>query len=562
MKQNKIKQALEYLPKHLGESFCQLFLLLTVAGAIIPNWDYMPQVGLDPSWIFALSQSISQGLIFGKDVIFTFGPYAPLYTNLYHPEMNLSLFFASAGYLAIAYWICLAVIINKENWRWYFGVSAFVCFYITLAKDVMLFSYPLIACLACHRLPQIFSGENAGKLSSIIILIIFSGFGFITLIKGSILPLYFILVIFMSIFFLYKKMAYWGVLSIISFFTSIVIFWAAAGQPLSFLMDYFSSMFLIISGYSEAMSTHGPTKHIVFYIAAYVMLMFSFCRNANISNSDKLFIALICLLIGFSAFKAGFVRHDAHATTAACILIFISAGLAAVFRPKKFFIAILLCGATWLCIDANYWNTSSMSVYSKVSHIYINQPKSFLKWSFRYPAQKKFFNAYFYATLKSIQNEVDLPLFSGTSDIYSYNQTDLLASGNLYNPRPIFQGYSAYTPKLCLANRAHLLSPSAPDNVFFRVETIDQRLPSLDDGASWPVLLSRYRFERLLPQNIALLRKMDKTDLTPPPCKICATNMERLLFGRKRNRSPVRRSHFCEHQHKTHPFGKGFLYVF
>jgi hypothetical protein len=43
------------------------------------------------------------------------------------------------------------------------------------------------------------------------------------------------------------------------------------------------------------------------------------------------------------------------------------------------------------------------------------------------------------------------------------------------------------------SNRAHLMGAAAPDNVLFRIETIDARLPPLDDGGSWPALLARYR---------------------------------------------------------------------
>jgi hypothetical protein len=41
-------------------------------------------------------------------------------------------------------------------------------------------------------------------------------------------------------------------------------------------------------------------------------------------------------------------------------------------------------------------------------------------------------------------------------------------------------------------NARHLRGPHAPDTIFFSVQAIDGRYPSLDDGLSWPELLSRY----------------------------------------------------------------------
>jgi len=537
MTKNKINHILEYLPKLIGEAFCQLLLLLTAAGTIIPNFDKMPKVGLDPSWNFTLNQAIAQGFIFGRDLIFTFGPYAPLYTNLYHPEIDLSLYFACAAYLAVSYWVCLAIMIHKGNWRWYVGVSAFVCFFMIFAKDELLFSYPLIACLACHRLPFVFSGKT--KFSFLIIFIIFSGFGLVTLVKGSILPLYFLLALLICIFFLYYKMTGLAILSLVSFFSSMAAFWVAAGQRLSSLAYFISSMSSIISGYSEAMSSYGPFLHVIWYIATYAILLCLFCRNTDIHISDKLFITLICLLIGFFAFKAAFVRHDGHALTAGNTLCFVAAGLAAVFRPRNFFIVFLLCASLWLGIDGEYRNTSSSAVKAKIHQVFINQPKSILKWFFRRSAQKKIFDAAFYATLQDIQKELDFPVLPGTSDIYSYNQTDLLASGNIYNPRPVFQSYSAYTPALLLANLAHLLSPTGPDNIFFRLETIDHRLPSLDDGVSWRVLLSKYGFERLLAPNTALLRKLGTSSASPPPARSVPQSRRTYSLGEN---IPVHRS--------------------
>lgn len=85
-----------------------------------------------------------------------------------------------------------------------------------------------------------------------------------------------------------------------------------------------------------------------------------------------------------------------------------------------------------------------------------------------------------------------LPKLAGTVDLYPTDQGALIASGNHWNPRPILQSYSAYTPQLAEWNRQHLLGASAPDHIYFKVDPIDERVPSLDDGPSWPTLLQRY----------------------------------------------------------------------
>jgi hypothetical protein len=94
----------------------------------------------------------------------------------------------------------------------------------------------------------------------------------------------------------------------------------------------------------------------------------------------------------------------------------------------------------------------------------------------------------------SIRNDYSLPALKGTTDIYEYDQSVLLASDNTWNPRPVIQSYSAYTPALASLDEQHLRGRDAPDWVLFELQTIDGRLPSLDDGPSWPALLDNYTF--------------------------------------------------------------------
>jgi hypothetical protein len=58
-------------------------------------------------------------------------------------------------------------------------------------------------------------------------------------------------------------------------------------------------------------------------------------------------------------------------------------------------------------------------------------------------------------------------------------------------------------------NVAHLRSDRAPDYILFQIMPIDHRFPSLDDGLSWPDLLTRYDVQAAT-GTFALLRKSTK----------------------------------------------------
>ena len=85
-----------------------------------------------------------------------------------------------------------------------------------------------------------------------------------------------------------------------------------------------------------------------------------------------------------------------------------------------------------------------------------------------------------------------LPKVSGTVDLYPNELANIFANDLPYNPRPIPQSFSAYTAKLAQINAAHLRTKDAADSILFDINPIDKRLSSMEDGLSWPEILTRY----------------------------------------------------------------------
>ena len=86
----------------LIRSLVLLALMVAIVCVIVPFSPAMPADGLDPSWQFAMNQAVAQNLRFGTDIVFTLGPYASLYTKLYHPGTDKIMLIGSI-YIAIAY---------------------------------------------------------------------------------------------------------------------------------------------------------------------------------------------------------------------------------------------------------------------------------------------------------------------------------------------------------------------------------------------------------------------------------------------------------------------------
>ncbi|MDR3088356.1 MAG: hypothetical protein LBU39_00870 [Desulfobulbaceae bacterium] len=205
---------------------------------------------------------------------------------------------------------------------------------------------------------------------------------------------------------------------------------------------------------------------------------------------------LLLAVFLFLLFKAGFVRHDsdggghgAIACTGLFLCVFIIPLMQPISGRKRLVAAValmaLILAASWRIQPGLLKASNPLLVFDRIVRMYstlghnLNNPASL-------PQQ-------FAAKRETIHATAPLPNLPGTSDIYSYNQGLLFSSDNVWNPRPVFQSYSAYDKNLANINREHLLSDNAPDNIFFTIQPIDHRLPALEDGASWPILWRRYQ---------------------------------------------------------------------
>jgi hypothetical protein len=77
-------------------------------------------------------------------------------------------------------------------------------------------------------------------------------------------------------------------------------------------------------------------------------------------------------------------------------------------------------------------------------------------------------------------------------DVFGYEQAIALLNDLDYRPRPVFQGYSAYTPFLVACNRRFYLGPTAPAFVILKYQTVDDRFAAEDDAGALEVILRNY----------------------------------------------------------------------
>ncbi|SFS07851.1 hypothetical protein SAMN05216570_2322 [Dyella sp. OK004] len=488
------KSIKEYLEKmtRLAQWPVRILLIIALAAAIVPISPGMPTSGLDGSWGYGMGEAVKNKLVLGKDLIFTFGPYASIYTSSYNPA---TYYFSLLGsvYLALSFAILLLYLLARRSLL----LSLLAIFFLSCnggAPDATLLLYPLLLSLFVYRLTlpsddleSLNIGEGAVKY--LIIALLFGVLGLIPLIKGSLLILAFAIGGLCAARFYIASNWRMTVVSVVAAAVSLLLFWLLANQPISGLPYYFMNMLPIISGYTEAMSTKGKTSQISIYLIPWIFLTATIIMQRTLIWRNRFYLLAVFGLFLFMAFKAGFVRHDAHATIAASGIFLAGLAICLVLRSYWQWPALALCTLAWFSIFNAYYPISTSSMVTQARNTYARLGDGLLS-SIRGTRTSK---TDFEEARGRMNREHPIPALRGSSDIYPFDQSYLLASNNTWSPRPVFQSYSAYTPKLAEANRLHLLGPTSPDNIVFSLQPIDERLPTLDDGPSWPALMGLYK---------------------------------------------------------------------
>jgi hypothetical protein len=452
---------------------------------------------VDDSWIQMLHTAFVERLQFGRDIVFTFGPWGFLYGG-YHPATYSISVVVWAVLAAVFWWAAWLVVTHffknpLVSWLWMMAFIGLASISPFLNMDVRLTAWPLLL-LLLH-----FSVEERPFTLTQAMLVI--SLALLSLIKHSIFTIAVVTVMIIAADNVFRQRRFpWIVLA---FAGGIFFFWVLAGQRPNGFGLFLRGASEIVSGYTEAMMWWQPTDEADILRFCEVAIAVCALVGYVVCKQHRLFGLLPLLgfaFIVFAAFKHGYVRHDGHEVAATNLLLL----AALLWLPVAW--CIVWQRSRWLTpavllplIFATPLASLSLRRYAGggLSSVLAQQlsvgslfapAKIFL--GFLEDRQHSFrsFNGYADSLRAAFPNlEIH-----GSADVYPLSQTLALPLGLSCRPRPVFQSYSAYTPKLAEMNAAHLRGDRAPDHIFFDVWTIDRRFAAQDDSLSWPELLTRY----------------------------------------------------------------------
>lgn len=478
----------------------------------------MPMPGLDPSWLVVLGEASAEGMRFGRDIIFTYGPAAPLGTlYLNHDYFRITL----PVLLATNFVYGAAVMLLIGQGRFDRGgeralrilAAVLVCIVCTVSLGEALDPgyYALFLTLFLLDVsapPRAPAARGLVGLGSVLA-------GFLCLAKGSYLVCAVLLLAIGDVrAVLARRLPFRLPLAAVGLVAGELLY----RQHLSDLPAFLAHAAETISGYSEAMSVNGMRWELILYVVMAVATVVAVLRRAAIDPRNRRWVALGLAGFFFLVFKAGFVRHDGHSLASWATLGMVLPVLGfSLLWPRRFAgpaavgAGLLVALLVFPYVLARVGGGGSADVpvllgtawLDRAPHVVNASVEALGDWrAFKLRAKQAKIDA-----MQKIRTEQPFPPLAGRVDTIPSFQSSLIANGLDYAPRPSFQEYATYAPGLIEANRAFVTGPSKPDRIIFLPGSIDDRYPSMAEGSLWPDLISLYEPEQSIEDSLVLKQR-------------------------------------------------------
>jgi hypothetical protein len=473
----------------------------------LPMRGFRPEI--ETSWQGALSYFVFKGLQFGKDVIFTYGPLGYITTDTYSgyllaSRVGFELLLKGVFALLMA---ALAPRLRPVLRSWF--IVNIALFSPASLDAVYLFAIILSACYAIESQLSPLVALGMGVLFAIISL---TKFTFFLLCAASLLTV--------AAHALTKRKWLRATVLVATYLVCVSSLWCLTGQHLSGVLPFLRGAYEEVSGYAEAMSIY--ESRLAFWSSFGALLLGgSLLIGLACAGKEEDRDVAILLVFGaglFLAWKEGIVRADrSHLYTLFAFLLFVVPAAWAAFRPSARHRQLLL-GMTLIALVSPYVLLFLVRpqffarLLPLVSERIVGNVTAFIE-----PSE---FRATLDSALSRIKQENALPemkrrIGQESVDVFGYEQAIALLNELNYRPRPVFQGYAAYTPFLAARNRDFYLGPRAPAFVIFKYQTIDDRLAAEDDAGALEVILRDYEPVAVEKEYILWKRKTTGPSSTP-----------------------------------------------
>jgi hypothetical protein len=465
--------------------------LLAAALVTLASWpvtgDMRPRLDLDGAWEIALRQALHDGLNFGPDVIFTYGPLGFLREPLLVYPWSARLAFVWGVLVQFALAATLIWGLRRA-----FG-SLLVAALVAVPLAAAIWQEPTIV-IAFTGAVALAAGRARGGPAQAIAL----GLGALTGIEllskvNAGITLAALAAVALAVAPAPRRalVAPFAGAALAALATG----WLVTGQPLDGIDDYVRGSAEIVSGYSEAMPYQDPLttwERTAAIILAGIGLVIGWRAGDLLPRRARLGLLALWAVLAFTTFKAGFVRHDpAHANIFFASLL---GGLVAFgWVPHRRLTAWLLGAlfAVTLVASLRAAPRDFVAPLHRASR-FVDEARLLADGSDTRAAVARARDAR--VAFEALDPRFVKAIGDRTVHVEPIDTGLVWAQRLRWRPLPVFQGYSAYTQALDERNAAAVRDPGGPDVILREATfTFDNRNPAFESPEAMRAVLCHFR---------------------------------------------------------------------
>jgi len=421
---------------------------------------HAPGAGLDAGWNAGLTMAVAQGLQFGREIVFSYGPLGFLQSPF--------AYYSHLGFLALLFTalvnVCFCIALVRALARVLPLLVAVAIAFLMLATLPLIEQPPLLALLAAMALLE---RERSPRTIDLFVVLGASYAAIECLVKLSTGPV-------VAVVFLIALLGAGTRRSRIVAFVALLLvevaaLWLLTGQSLAALPDFLANTKEIVSGYSSSMISEPDVadwKVVAASIAAAVasVVVVAGCLLGSYRDRRARWAGVgLTAIVTFSLFKEGVVRTDAGHLS----LFFSSATVVWIAIPwsRRLWPLMVIGGLAIAAVGFPARPESTTTNFDVVANVrlageqaldllspsrrggLIDEGRSGLKGLYRLDPQTR-------AALRG-----------RTVAIEPWEATVAWAYELDWKPLPVFQNYTAYTSALDRLNAEAVESPRGPERI-------------------------------------------------------------------------------------------------
>ncbi len=453
-----------------------------------------PLLELDPSWHAALEYATAHHWQFGTQIVFTFGPLGFLSTRTSLGHLLGARIAFAFFWSALVALTATALAKRLPGWVRYAFLAWLVVFTLSEGLDQTAFfvmAYGVLLLLVDNPKQR----WQAPLFVFAFIVLSLIKISFLTATIGS-----FAVVV---VCWIGQRKFLKVIVLTLAAPAGFAACWVALGQSPSHLVPWFQHALELESGYSAAMNLVPKTPVLYAALAALALFIGAFIATIVRAHGGIITWGVLITLAQyvFFAWKEGFTRSgDWHTFV---LLWFLPLGLAFCYLvdlssvptgPHRWVLDVTFAASMALCLIAANFQISGFAW------------KQVTDWPGRVTTNAKMIFATLrgrsddlYADCHDSKNDRML-LLDHAKDVMGNESVDVMnylllaavANEMNYQPRPVIQGFVAYTPALQSLNEEYFRSADRPHFVLLCQQATDGRFPTLEDSAALNYVLNNY----------------------------------------------------------------------